>query len=136
MKPSILILVAFVLFNLHTAFAQKPGVVISAKPGWHKIGEVKADLKMEDESIVVLGADKFKAIKLKVTKASVSILVLKVHYETGEIEEIPVKIELQEGEETRVMDLKNKPLKKVTFTYKTLPNSREDKAHIELYGLK
>ncbi len=136
MKKIITILFVSSLVNLNLVMAQKPGVVISKKAGWHKIGEVSASLKMETESIVVLGADKFKAIKLKVTNAPINFLMLKVFYEAGEIEEIPVKSELMPGEETRVMDIKNKDLKKVTFTYKTMPNNTNEKAHIELYGLK
>lgn len=65
------ILVFAVLSNM--AFAQDPGIVTSSKPGWHKIGEVKADFKKENESIVVMGADQFKSIKLKVTDAPISI---------------------------------------------------------------
>ncbi len=135
MKNIILILLAAFLFSANAAIAQKPGVVISNKAGWHKIGEVTASLKTETESIIVLGADTFKAIKLKVTDASVNLLTLKVYYETGEIEEIPVKSVLNAGEETRIMDLKVKPLKKVSFTHQSLSNSKE-KAQVELYGLK
>jgi len=136
MKKIIIFLAAFLFIQVNITYAQKPGVVLSKKAGWHKIGEITADLKTETESIIVLGADKFKAIKLKVTDAPVNILMLKVYYEAGEIEEIPVKSELKAGEETRVMDLKNKAINKVAFTTKTVPNSSHDKAHIELHGLK
>ena len=120
------------------AFAQSPGVVVSAKPGWHKIGEVKASFKMENESISVLGKDAFKAIKLKVTDAPINIENIQVFYENGDPENISVKNELKSGSETRVIDLKGgtRELKKVVFTYKTLPNAKNDKAHVELYGLK
>jgi hypothetical protein len=52
---------------------------------------------------------------------------------------VSVKNELKAGAETRSIDLKGGPtqeLKKVVFVYKTLPNSQDDKAHVELYGLK
>src|SRR4051812_26400887 len=120
MKNNIILILFAALFNMNAALAQKPGVVISNKAGWHKIGEVTASLKTETESIIVLGADTFKAIKLKATDASVNLLMLKVYYETGEIEEIPVKSVLNAGEETRAMDLKVKALKKVTFTHQAL----------------
>jgi hypothetical protein len=130
----------FVLFAVLVKFsyAQDPGVVVSSKPGWHKIGEVKASFKMENESISVLGADRFKSIKLKVTDAPINIERVQVFYESGDMEEIPVKSELKAGAETRTIDLKgnSKELKKVVFTYKTVPNAKDEKAHVELYGLK
>ena len=135
-KSVVLILILFVAFA--AAFAQSPGVVTSAKPGWHKIGEVKASFKTENESIIVLGKDAFKSIKLMVTDAPINIQNIQVFYETGDPEEISVRSELKAGAETRVIDLKGgtRELKKVVFTYKTLPNAKDEKAHVELYGLK
>lgn len=123
---------------MHSAFAQEPSIQLSNKPGWHKIGEVKADFKMENESIAVLGADRFKSILLKVTDAPINIHNIQVFYEGGEMDEFDVKNELKAGAETRKIDLKDlsKEIKKVTFTYKTLPNQQDEKAHVELYGLK
>jgi hypothetical protein len=138
MKKSIVVLAILVAAQITTAFAQKPEVVVSTKEGWHKIGEVTASFSMEKESILVIGADKFKSIKLKVTDASLDLQSLMVYYESDEMEEIPVRNNLKAGSETRVIDLKSKDknIKKVVFTYKTQPNSEDKKAHVELYGLK
>jgi len=137
MKKAILMLLVMVATQVSVLKAQTPGVVVSTKPGWHKIGETTASFKMENESIVVLGADKFKSIKLKVTDAAVNIISLDVYYESGAMEQIPVKSELKAGSETRDIALKgDRELKKVVFTYKTVANSDKDKAHVELYGLK
>jgi hypothetical protein len=138
MKRALIIVFLLAAFA-HVASAQKPGVVTSSKPGWHKIGETTASFKAESESISVIGADRFKSIKLKVTDAPVNIESVQVFYESGEMEEVSVKNELKAGSETRTIDLKGGPsqeIKKVLFTYKTLPNSQEEKAHVELYGLK
>ncbi|HEY9046422.1 MAG TPA: hypothetical protein VIN08_11025 [Ohtaekwangia sp.] len=130
--------VLFLAFAAHYVMAQDPGIVTSDKPGWHKIGEVKANFKQENESIIVMGADKFKSIKLKVTDAPINIESVMVYYESGATEELSVRNELKAGSETRVIDLKNKDqdLKKVVFNYRTLPNRKDEKAHVELYGLK
>ncbi len=120
------------------SYAQKPAVVISDKPGWHKIGEITADFDMDTESISVLGADEFTAIKLKATDAPINIERLQVFYESGDMEEINVRSQINENAETSVINLKHPEgdIKKVTFTYKTAPNSKDEKAEIELYGLK
>jgi hypothetical protein len=122
----------------NSLWAQEPSVMLSTSPGWHKIGEVKADFKVENESIAVLGADKFRSILLKVTDAPINIQNVQVTYENDEVEDFDVKNELKANSETRKIDLKDptKAIKRVTFTYKTLPNQKAEKAHIELYGLK
>jgi hypothetical protein len=138
MKKALVLFVVMSAFIINSAFAQEPSIMLSDKPGWHKIGEVKADFKMENESIAVLGADKFKSILLKVTDASINIENLQVFYESGEMEEFDVKNELKPNSETRKIDLKGgeQEIKKVTFTYKSVPNVEDEKAHVELYGLK
>jgi hypothetical protein len=138
MKRSIVTLVLLLqvlIFN--QLFAQKPEVAISNKAGWHKIGEVTASFKQEDQSISVMGKDKFKAIKLKVTDAPIDIEKAVVHYESGDTQELPVSHMLNMGEETKTFDLsKTDGIKTVSFTYRTKANDNHDKAHVELYGLK
>ena len=138
MKKSILVFFALTAMLVKIASAQEPSIMLSDKPGWHKIGEVKADFKMENQSISVLGKDKFKSILLKVTDAPINIEGIQVFYESGQMEEFEVKNELKAGAETKKLDMKGggQEIKKVTFTYKTLPNQQDEKAHVELYGLK
>jgi hypothetical protein len=120
------------------SYAQKPAIVITNEPGWHKIGEISADFDMDTESISVHGADEFTAIKLKVTDAPLNIERLQVFYESGDMEEINVRSLINENAETSVINLKHpdRDIQKVTFTYKTVANSKEEKAEVELYGLK
>jgi len=138
MKKIILVFFAMSALLFNTAFAQEPSIMLSDKPGWHKIGEVKADFKMENQSISVMGKDKFKSILLKVTDAPINIEGIQVFYESGDMEQFDVKNELKAGAETKKLDMKGggQEIKKVTFTYKTLPNQQDEKAHVELYGLK
>jgi flagellar biosynthesis GTPase FlhF len=120
------------------AFGQKPAIVTNNEPGWQKIGEITASFNTENESIVVMGADEFKSIRLKVTDAPIHIDRVQVFYENGEMEEVKVDNNLKAGGQTRVIDLKgsNLELKKVAFTYRTLPNHKGDRADVELHGLK
>jgi hypothetical protein len=62
-------------------FAQTPSVIWSEKSGWHRIGEKTVDLKMDHDEVLVLGADKFAALKFKVTGAPIEILEAQVYYE-------------------------------------------------------
>jgi hypothetical protein len=118
--------------------AQKPGVVLDNDPGWQKIGETVASFKEQDESIAVLGADEFFAIKIKVGDAPLQIERLQVFYESGDMEEIEVKKKINAGNESEVFRLEHpdRDIQKVAFTYSTVPNAEGEKADVELYGLK
>ena len=137
MKKTMLILaVAFLSFT--TVFAQKPEVVTNNKPGWHKIGETTVDFKTDKDQILVLGADKFKKIQLKVKDAPIHMEDLQVFYENDTKEDVTVRSDFRAGSESRVIDLKgaDRRLKKVEFVYRTVPNTKKDKAQVELWGLK
>lgn len=139
MKNAMLvILIALVSWNFNSARAQKPAVVLSDEEGWQKIGETQASFKSQDESIAVLGADEFQAIKLKVQEAPLQIDRLQVFYESGDMQEIDVKKEIKVGEESDAfkLDHPTRDIQKVAFTYHSVPNAEGDRADVELYGLK
>jgi hypothetical protein len=137
MKKAAVVLCAFAA-GIASVFAQKPSVVTSHAPGWHRIGEATASFQKENESISVMGADQFSAIKLKVTDAPINIERLQVFYEDGKMEDFKVGSTLQAGSETRELTLKDPEheIKRVEFTYKTLPNTNAEKAQVQLFGLK
>lgn len=118
--------------------AQQPGIVMDNTERWQKIGETTISFRAEDESIVVLGADEFEALKLKVTGAPIVIDRLQVFYESGQMEELNVEAELKEGAETQAYQLKHRgrEIQKVAFTYRSAANDAGDNAHIELHGRK
>ncbi len=129
------VLIGFVLAG--STYAQKPAVMVSDKAGWHKIGEVTADFKAEKDELVVMGADKFKSIKLYVKDAPMNISDLEIYYEDGSQESVALKNEFKAGGESRVIDIKSAvSIKKVVFTYKSVANSKDEKATVELYGMK
>ena len=143
MKKIALIL-SIILFSCATAvIAQQPpeGKVYTA--GWHKIGEVTVDFKVDRDAIQVWGTDKFKAIELKVTDAHIRVEDFDVHYEINNIQEdikedISLKTDFKPGDRSRVIYLKYPclNLQKIVFVYHTVANWRHEKAHVELYGYK
>lgn len=138
MKKACVILLVLLGLLVNVGYSQKPAVVGDNDPGWKRIGQVTASFKKQSESISVLGADEFTAIKLKVSEAPISIERVQVFYESGDMEELDVRSKLEDGSETATLKL-TKPyrdIKKVAFTYKTLPNTDGEKADLELFGLK
>jgi hypothetical protein len=143
MKKLIIILLALTA-SYTNASAQKKGkgekevnVVTSDKTGWHKIGEMVASFSKERDVMVVAGADRFAALKIKVTEADIKISDIEVYYENGTQEDINVRVDIKNGGESRVIDLKGgeRSIKKIAFVYKTAGGSTE-KAHLEVWGLK
>ena len=138
MQKFLFILAAALIFSSVALQAQKPEVITNKKAGWHKIGEAKVDFKSDKDEFLILGADKFKALRVEVTDAPVHMEDMEVQYEGGTKEDISLRSDFKTGSKSRVIDLKNNnaELKKVSFVYHTVPNSKADKAHIELWGLK
>lgn len=138
MRKRGVIALILIMTGFYYSFGQKPAVVLSDESGWTKIGETTASFKEQSESIVVWGADEFSAIKLKVNDAPLTIDRLQVFYESGTMEDIEVKREVQQGGETKTISLKQPDgeIQKVAFTYHTSPNYQGEKANVELYGLK
>lgn len=118
--------------------AQKVEVLTSHKPGWHKIGETTASFKADRDAVIVLGADNFKSILIKVTDAPIHFNDLEVYYDNDTKQDVQVRSDFKQGQESRIIDLTggSRSVKKVVFTYKTVPNWKGDKAHVELYGYK
>ena len=118
--------------------AQKPEVVIKDKEGWQKIGTAKVNFKTDKDAFVIMGADKFKALQIRVKDANIHLDDVNVEFDGGEKQDVSLKSSFKAGEKSKVIDLVNAPrgLKKVGFVYRTVPNTSDDRAEIELWGLK
>lgn len=133
-----------ILFSLLVAgsygkiYSQKPGVVISDKDGWHKIGETTVDFKTEMDEILVIGADKFSSVKIKITDAPIRLESFDIYFENGGKQSVKIAKDIKDPGETREVKIEGgeRSLKKVAFVYKTIPNKADKKAHLELWGHK
>ncbi|MBC7848866.1 MAG: hypothetical protein H7Y31_03980 [Chitinophagaceae bacterium] len=135
----ILFVLAISFFAVGVAHAQKPEVVINNKDGWQKIGEAKVDFKTEKDQFIIMGADKFKSIQIRVKDAPIHLEDLKIEYDGGTADQsVALRTNFAAGSKSKIIDLKDhtKGLKKVSFVYRTVQNSADEKAEIELWGLK
>jgi len=136
-KFFLIVLLAVTTFGF-SAFAQKVAVETNDNPGWHKIAQTTADLKKDRDEVMVVGADHYQAIRLKVTDVPVEITDFTVIYENDTKQDISVKTLIKPGDETRVIDLdgKDRAIKKIVLMYKSVPNAEHDKSVIEIWGRK
>lgn len=137
MKKALFFILATV-FSVSLLHAQQPVVVTDKDAGWQKIGDAKVDFKTDKDRFIIIGADRFKSVKIKAFDATVRIDEMQIHYEGGAKETVAVGTELNPGDESKVIALKNNSaeLKKVVFVYKTTSNAGAEKARIELWGMK
>lgn len=125
--------------NYTTVSAQQPGVVLSDKSGWHKIGETKVNFKTETDEIIVIGANRFSAIQIKVTEAPVSIKSFDIHFDKGDMQSVTIGENIKAPGKTRIIQLDGKGeriIRKVMFRYNTAAGNSGKRAHLELWGLK
>ncbi len=138
MKKIVMFTVLTIAGIFNTMNAQKLELMTSNKKGWHKIGETTVNFKKESDEIIVLGADRFTSIRFKVTDAPVYVTSLEVFFESGDTQIIKVGYPIKLNGESKTIDLNggNRNLKKIVMVYKTLPNHKDEKAHVEVWGLK
>jgi len=134
----IVLLLAVTLFTFSFVHAQKPEVITSNKAGWHKIGNASVDFKTDKDKFIIIGKDRYKALQVKVKDAPVHMESMQVAYEGGKTEDVALKTQFKPGGESRTIELKNgsAEIKNVTFVYHTVNNASNEKAEIELWGLK
>lgn len=120
------------------ADAQNNKTAISDKTSWHKIGETTVSFLAEKYEITLLEADIFGYIKFKVMDAPIILMDLEVYFESGKKQYVDVKSLIKEPGESWVIKLNTgeRNITKVVFVYKTLPNHRDERALVQLWGFK
>ena len=131
------VVMLLLLASYATMMAQTPKVVVSDKDGWHKIGETKVNFKQETDKINILGANRFAAIKIKVTDAPILLESFDIYFDNDEKRTVAVGQEFKMEGETKVVDFGGeKNVKRVEFRYKTVGKFSDDRGQVALWGLK
>ena len=134
--------IAFVLIIIAGGYgiagAQKVNTAIIDRTSWDKIGETTISFIAEKYEIPLLKADKFGYIKFKVMVAPIVLMDLEVYFESGKKQYIDVNSLIKEPGESWVIKLNTgeRNITKVVFVYKTLPNHKDEKALVQLWGFK
>ena len=138
MKKRLMIIMIAMAIIYGKAIAQQPAVMVSDQKGWHKIGETTVNFQKDHDEIVVMGADKFSSIKFMVKDAPIDLMDLEIYYESGDNQSVEVNASIKAPGESKTIKLNGgeRNLKKIVFVYKTLPNRKDTKAHVEIWGLK
>jgi Protein of unknown function (DUF2541) len=127
-----------IIAALYSFLHNNPGNALSFNdPGkWEKLGEQKVDFRLDNDVILVSDNDnRCVAIKLRVTKGEINLFRCVIHYKNGETSLVQLRNSIEEGGESRVIDLSHKEsvISKVVFWYDTKTNA-QNRALVELWG--
>lgn len=122
------------------ATAQRVRAPRAGAPGsWRLIGTTQANFVADHDGIEVVGPfDNFRKVKLKVTDAPLRLVRMKITYDDGAPDEIPTAIDIPEGGESRVIDLRGvgkRSIRRIDFWYDTRGVLR-GRANVSIFGMK
>ena len=85
-----------------------------------------------------MGADAFRRLKFKVVDAPINLLDMKVYFENGQFQDVPLRFTIEKGGESRIIDLNGnvRRLKKIEFWYRTIVPGFKRLAKLMLFGIK
>jgi len=128
------ILFLFIAINLHAQQVR----VTHGNVGWRELGTTVVKFTVDKDVIVVAGNDWFRQLKFHVIDAAIEMLNMTVVYETGAHQEIPLRLVIPKGGESRLIDLNGgeRRLRRVEFTYKSGAPGFHGHAKLILFGLK
>lgn len=125
---------AVLAFSLFSSFK----TASSTKAEWKFIADKTVRFGV-DHDVIHLGNlnDDFRQIKLKVTSGPLKILDMKVYFDNDEVQDIPIRNQIRQGGETRVIDLTGglRHLKKIEFWYET-KGFAKGRSRVAVWGRK
>jgi hypothetical protein len=135
-----LLFAGLMVFGIAPAEAQRESRPGPAPVGaWQVIGRTQAKHTADHDSIKVKGPfDNFRRIKFRVTDAPLTLYKLMVTYENGATDDIPVRVNIPQGGESRVIDLRGvgqRRIRRIDFWYETMGHGR-GKADVTVFGMR
>lgn len=121
------------------------GSTSKSNDNWVKIGEKTVDLSQDhgifnwdtDREKSINANDRYSAIKFRAKDAPVSLTNVEVVYDNGKKSDLSINSPVQVNNESKPVTLDSKErLDKITFNYSKNESAGQDKAKIELWGLK
>jgi len=92
---------------------------------WKKIGSARAGHKLDTDKIEIQGKTEFREVKLRVENIGIGFKDVKVVFDNGDEQDLPVRAFISAGRETRAFDLKRGPrrISKIYLEYESRPST-------------
>ncbi|MFN5418161.1 MAG: hypothetical protein ACK5B9_13975 [Flavobacteriia bacterium] len=133
MKNSIKIILFAALGFTNQVFAQKD---IDDTLHWVKLGKTIVNYENDRNEVIVTSEEKFTDLHFHVKFAPVEIEEIVVFYKNGDQQKFPMKESIKSEGFMRELELNGKEriIAKVVFQSRTIPNTKESRAIIEIWG--
>jgi hypothetical protein len=106
--------------------------------GWSYLGDKWVNFGVDhDELFLGNFKDDVRQIRLRVTDGPVHIMDMKVHFDNGSVQDVPIRSLIRQGDQSRVIDLDGglRHLNKIAFWYETV-GFRKGKARVAVWGYR
>ncbi len=104
---------------------------------WKFIADKIVDFGL-DRDVIRFGdiSDDFRQLKLRVTDAPVRFFDMKVYFDNGDVQDVPLRAVIPQGGESRAIDLNGglRHLSKIEFHYKPAAHGRLGRARVAVWG--
>lgn len=112
------------------------GAAVAAER-WQRLGSAVVSDRLDHDSIAVTGArGDFSAVKLRVERAAVHFVSVKIHFADGETQDVELRAVVPAGGESRVIDVEGaeRVIRRVEFWYEAETARRGKRATVRLWG--
>ncbi len=133
----ILYLCAILFLSILISQCGRP-TINTAAGSWQFLGDKWVNFGVDHDELMLGNIrDNFRQIRLRVTDGPLHIMDMKVHYDNGGVQDIPIKALIKQGQQSRIIDLNggSRSLEKITFWYETV-GFRKGRSRVAVWGLK
>ncbi len=133
-----ILMAALSLFHLSSYSQNHKPIGTGGVGSWRLLGERVIDFRADKDLITVTGNNVFRKLKFKIIDAPVMMIDMKVMFENGQVQDIPLNFRMEKGHESRVIDLQGvaRRIKVVYFNYKSVKGVFRGKAKLVIFGQK
>lgn len=140
MKNFVLILtgIHLLLISCSPKPATVAAVAANVDGGWRYLGDKWVNFGVDhDELFLGNIKDDFRQIRLRVTDGPLHVMDMKVHFDNGGVQDVPLRSVIRQGQQSRVIDLDGglRHLQKITFWYETV-GYRKGRARVAVWGYR
>lgn len=134
---NIIKLSSFLILSILISYCGRP-TINTAAGSWQYLGDKWVNFGVDHDELVLGNIrDNFRQIRLRVTDGPLHIMDMKVHFDNGGVQDVPLRSLIKQGQQSRIIDLNggSRSLEKITFWYETV-GFRKGRSRVAVWALK
>lgn len=134
---NIIKLSSFLILSILISYCGRP-TINTAAGSWQYLGDKWVNFGVDHDELMLGNIrDNFRQIRLRVTDGPLHIMDMKVHFDNGGVQDVPLRSLIKQGQQSRIIDLNggSRSLEKITFGYETV-GFRKGRSRVAVWALK